>query len=520
MNRKSISTESTASSVVRCAIYTRKSTEEGLEQEFNSLDAQRESAEAYIKSQQHEGWICLPDRYDDGGFTGGNMERPALRRLMADIEAGRIDCVVVYKVDRLSRSLLDFAQLMAKFDKHQIAFVSVTQQFNTTNSMGRLMLNVLLSFAQFEREIISERTRDKIAATRRKGKWCGGLPPLGYDVVDTKLVLNQTEAEQVRAIFELYVQHEGLIGVVQELDARGWRTKKWTTKKGTTKGGRPYDKNMLYSMLRNMLYLGKLKYKTEIHEGEHEPIISQDVWNRVQHLLLRNGGNGGALIRNRFGAILKGLLYCRSCQCAMSPSHTTRQNKRYRYYVCNNAQKRGRHNCSGASLPANEIERFVLDQIRCIGSDPAVIGETIRQTRMQSTQQIELLTQEKKRLEKDLGSYERSAQAMIGADLSNKDTAWLAELQSRIRPIEQRLSVVRDQLQSLDRELIDESDVTTALGQFDTLWQSLKVAEQNRLIRLLVERVDYDSQAGTIVVTFQSSGIRSLIQQANTGDAA
>jgi site-specific DNA recombinase len=204
----------------------------------------------------------------------------------------------------------------------------------------------------------------------------------------------------------------------------------------------------------------------------------------------------------------------------MSPSHTTRQNKRYRYYVCNNAQKRGRHNCSGASLPANEIERFVLDQIRCIGSDPAVIGETIRQTRMQSTQQIELLTQEKKRLEKDLGKYERSTQAMIGADLSNKDTAWLAELQSRIRPIEQRLSVVRDQLQSLDRELIDEADVTTALGQFDTLWESLKVAEQNRLIRLLVERVDYDGQAGTIVVTFQPSGIRSLIQQANTGDAA
>ena len=297
MNRKAISAESTASSVVRCAIYTRKSTEEGLEQEFNSLDAQRESAEAYIKSQQHEGWICLPDRYDDGGFTGGNMERPALRRLMADIEAGRIDCVVVYKVDRLSRSLLDFAQLMAKFDKHQIAFVSVTQQFNTTNSMGRLMLNVLLSFAQFEREIISERTRDKIAATRRKGKWCGGLPPLGYDVVDTKLVLNQSEAEQVRAIFDLYVQHEGLIGVVQELDTRGWRTKQWTTKKGTTKGGRPYDKNMLYSMLRNMLYLGKLKYKTEIHEGEHEPIISQDVWNRVQRLLQRNGSNGGSLNR-------------------------------------------------------------------------------------------------------------------------------------------------------------------------------------------------------------------------------
>jgi site-specific DNA recombinase len=322
MSRKSNSTTAASVPGVRFAIYTRKSTEEGLEQEFNSLDAQRESAEAYIKSQQHEGWTCLPDRYDDGGFTGGNMDRPALRRLMADIEAGRVDCVVVYKVDRLSRSLLDFAQLMGKFDKHQIAFVSVTQQFNTTNSMGRLMLNVLLSFAQFERELISERTRDKIAATRRKGKWCGGLPPLGYDVVDTKLVLNQTEAEQVRAIFDLYVQHEGLIGVVHELDARGWRTKQWTTKKGTSKGGRPYDKNVLYGMLRNVAYLGKLKYKSEVHEGEHEPIISRDVWNRVQSLLHRNGSNGGALIRNRFGAILKGLLYCKSCNCSLQRCKT------------------------------------------------------------------------------------------------------------------------------------------------------------------------------------------------------
>jgi site-specific DNA recombinase len=369
MSRKANSTTTSSVPGVRCAIYTRKSTEEGLEQEFNSLDAQRESAEAYIKSQQHEGWTCLPDRYDDGGFTGGNMERPALRRLMTDIEEGRIDCVVVYKVDRLSRSLLDFAQLMGKFDKHQIAFVSVTQQFNTTNSMGRLMLNVLLSFAQFEREIISERTRDKIAATRRKGKWCGGLPPLGYDVVDTKLVLNQTEAEQVRAIFDLYVQHEGLIGVVHKLDARGWRTKQWTTKKGTTKGGRPYDKNVLYGMLRNVTYLGKLKYKSEVHEGEHDSVISQDVWNRVQSLLQRNGSNGGALIRNRFGAILKGLLYCKSCDCSMSPTHATKQNKRYRYYVCNNATKRGWHKRrdlpkrrADSSLPArNHLGQLISD---------------------------------------------------------------------------------------------------------------------------------------------------------------
>jgi len=217
---------------VRCGIYTRKSSEEGLEQEFNSLDAQRESGEAYIQSQASEGWVCLPEPYDDGGFTGGNMDRPALQRLLRDMQAGKIDCVIVYKVDRLSRSLLDFAKMMETFDKHQVSFVSVTQQFHTATSMGRLMLNVLLSFAQFEREIISERTRDKIAAARRKGKWSGGHPILGYDVDPrgSKLTVNQVEAERVRDIFALYLQHRGLIPVVRELERQGWLTKHWVTR--------------------------------------------------------------------------------------------------------------------------------------------------------------------------------------------------------------------------------------------------------------------------------------------------
>src|SRR5271163_4242804 len=215
---------------VRCAIYTRKSTEEGLEQEFNSLDAQRESAQAYVASQKHAGWSCLPDRYDDGGFTGGNMHRPALTRLLADIEAGKIDNVLVYKVDRLSRSLLDFAKMIDILDRHHVAFVSVTQQFNTATSMGRLVLNVLLSFAQFEREIISERTRDKIAATRRKGKWAGGHPILGYDInpQQFRLVVNDIEADRVRAIFNLYLELRSLLPVVQELASRSWTNKRWT----------------------------------------------------------------------------------------------------------------------------------------------------------------------------------------------------------------------------------------------------------------------------------------------------
>src|SRR4051794_857702 len=234
--------------LVRCAVYTRKSTEEGLEQEFNSLDAQRESGQAYIHSQQHEGWTCLPDRYDDGGFTGGNTERPALQRLLTDIADGKVDCVVIYKIDRLSRSLLDFAKMMDLFDQQRVALVSVTQQFNSATSMGRLVLNVLLSFAQFEREIISERTRDKIAATRRKGKWAGGMPLLGYDVDPrgSRLVVNPDEAKQVQAIFELYLEHQGLLAVVQELSKRGWCNKQWTTRKGRVRGGLPFTRTSLH----------------------------------------------------------------------------------------------------------------------------------------------------------------------------------------------------------------------------------------------------------------------------------
>src|ERR1700720_2286168 len=251
---------------IRCAIYTRKSTEVGLEQDFNSLDAQREAALAYIQSQRHEGWKCLPTRYDDGGFTGGNMDRPALKRLMADVEAGRIDCVIVYKVDRLSRSLLDFARIMETFEKHHVSFVAVTQQINSATSMGRLMLNVLLSFAQFEREIISERTRDKIAATRRKGKWSGGFPILGYDVDRRvlRLVVNPKEATRVRAIFDLYLKHQALLPVVQELERRGWRNKAWVTRKGRKMGGRPFIKTNLHALLTNPTYAGKLRYKTEV----------------------------------------------------------------------------------------------------------------------------------------------------------------------------------------------------------------------------------------------------------------
>ena len=366
----------------RCAIYTRKSTEEGLEQEFNSLDAQRESAEAYIKSQAHEGWECLPAHYDDGGFTGGNMERPALKRLLTDIDAGKVDCVIVYKVDRLSRSLLDFARMMESFEKHRVSFVSVTQQFNTASSMGRLVLNVLLSFAQFEREIISERTRDKIAAARRKGKWAGGHPILGYDIDPQgyKLVVNEEEAVRVRAIFDLYMASDGMLQVLTELERRGWHTKRWTTRKGNERGGRVFDKSSLWGLLTNVAYCGKVRYKNEVHPGEHAGIVDPQKWQQVQAKLHRNGRNGGLLARNKFGAVLKGLICCVPCNSAMTPTHSTREGTiRYRYYVCVQAQKRGWHTCQSKAIPAKEVEQFVVDRIAKIGRDPTLISDTVRE---------------------------------------------------------------------------------------------------------------------------------------------
>jgi site-specific DNA recombinase len=309
--------------VVRCAIYTRKSTEEGLQQEFNSLDAQREAAEAYIASQRGEGWLVVSEHFDDGGYTGGNMDRPALQSLLAAVESRSVDCVVVYKVDRLSRSLTDFARIIEVFDQHAVSFVSVTQQFNTTTSIGRLTLNILLSLAQFEREIISERTRDKMAAARRKGKWIGGHPVLGYDI-DPKggrILVNPEEAAQVRMIFELYLELGSLLPLLQEAERRGILTKRWTTEECKVRGGQPISKGTLHGILTNVIYTGLVDHKGTLYPGEHERIVEQKTWDRVHETLRRNNADNGASLRNKYGALLRGLIFCMPCG---TPTRTPR----------------------------------------------------------------------------------------------------------------------------------------------------------------------------------------------------
>ena len=298
-----------AVSPVRCAIYTRKSTDEGLDKDFNTLDAQREAAEAYILSQKHEGWVALPDRYDDGGFTGANTNRPALRRLLADIELGRIDVVVVYKYDRLSRSMLDFLTMLDLFRRQDIAFVSVSQRFDTSTPVGEMTLNILLSFAQFERKLISERTRDKMSAARRRGKWTGGPPPLGYDVAPEggRLIVNREEAEQVRAIFDLYIEKRSLIAVAQELNRRGWRRKSWTTKDGRRREGKSWDKASVHQTVSDPIYAGLQKLRGETFRGQHAAIVPKALFEKAQRILAENRRSAGATHRNQTGALLRGV---------------------------------------------------------------------------------------------------------------------------------------------------------------------------------------------------------------------
>src|ERR1700684_2910394 len=348
---------------VRCAIYTRVSTDQGLDQEFNSLDAQYEAASAYIKSQAHAGWTLIRSRYDTGGYSGGSTDRPDLQRLLDDIRARRIDVIVVYKVDRLTRSLADFAKLVELFDAHDVSFVSVTQQFNTTTSMGRLTLNVLLSFAQFEREVTSERIRDKIAASKRKGLWVGGMAPLGYDTKDRKISVNEAEADRIEIIFRSYLKLGSLNKVLAELRKTGVVTKVRTLKTGQTVGGIPFTRGPLAHLLRNRFYIGEVAFKGEVLAGEQRGIIDRDLFDAVQAKLNEQANNLKA-VRAKSEALLAGRIYDDRSN-RMSPSHARKRGIKYRYYL-SSALLHGDAERAGSirRVPAAEIEALVIRSVR------------------------------------------------------------------------------------------------------------------------------------------------------------
>ena len=434
MSRRPQTTPAAASTVrkIRCAVYTRKSTDEGLDKEFNSLDAQRESCEAYVTSQRAEGWVLVPDRYDDGGISGGTLERPALQRLLRDIEADRVDVVVVYKIDRLSRSLMQFAKLVETFDTHNVTFVSVTQSFNTTTSMGRLTLNILLSFAQFEREVIGERVRDKIAASKARGMWMGGPPPLGYEVKDRKLVIKDPESAWVRRIFAGFVETRSATKLVPALQAEGV----------LTKTGRPVDKGAIYKLLNNRLLIGEIAHKGNIYKGEHAPIISRRVWDEAHEIMAESAQVRANENRSKTPALLRGLIFGPDGR-ALSPSHTRKHGKIYRYYVSQAVLKGIDNGCLVRRIAAGEIETAVIDQVRALLRQPEVIMGTWRAARAE------------------------------------------------------------------DRDLT-EGEAREALERLDPLWDELFPAEQARIVRLLVERVDVSPTGADIRLRLE--GLASLMR--------
>ncbi len=482
--------------VVRAAIYTRKSTDEGLDSAFNSLDAQREAGEAYVKTMQGEGWTVLPEHYDDGGFTGGNTDRPALQRLIAEVERGAVDAVLVYKIDRLSRSLLDFLNLIEYFEQHNISFVSVTQQINTATSAGKLMLHILASFASYERSIISERTRDKMHAARKRGQWIGGGVILGYriDREQHKLVVDEEEALCVRELFNLYLNRRSLLAVVTEVNSRGWCKKRWIKGKGAGSGG-PYDKVYLVRLLTNVTYIGKVTLKGQVFDGQQEAIIDDETFAQVQALLVsnRNGQKPGPETRNKHNALLRGLIKCGVCGSALGHTYTKKGNKLYRFYTCTTRVKQGRDACPTPPLSAPDIETFVIDQIRQVGKDPDLVESVFAEAQIQQEKEAARVKSERERLIKQKiqrdEEVRRLTALLVHQDESSPLLRRINAAEELSRTLTSRIAELDDRIAAGQSFQLDIAHLKATLAEFDALWDVMLPHEQGRLIHSLVQRI-------------------------------
>ena len=483
---------------VRVAAYCRKSHAQGLEQEFNSIDAQRQSIECYVASQRGAGWKLVETDYSDGGYSGATVERPGFQRLLADVQAGKVDCIAVYRLDRLSRSIFDYLALLRLFEQHGVTFVSVTEQFNTTTPVGRLVLNQLILFSQFEREVISERIKDKVQATRRRGAWTGGRPILGYDVVDKKLIVNADESAQVRATFQLYLEHGTLRATVAELRRRGWRNKAFENRKGTANGGGDFANNSLHSLLVNPLYVGMVRAGDELVPGAHEAIVPRDLWDAVQEQLRANSNDHGAKTRNATGALLRGILRCGRCGSAMVHSFSTRAGRRHRYYLCQRLHTEGADACPGSRVPAGKFEQFVADQIHVIGTDESLLAKTAETIESRAGEQ-------RAQLDAELRRGERERQRLLASPQST-------ETQDQIRSLDARLAEARAERQALDHAT--EPSLRAALSAFIPVWEHLFPTERERVLRLLIEEIAYDPDSGQAEIDLRPAGIQTLAAEA------
>jgi len=495
---------------MRCAIYTRKSSEEGLDQAFNSLDAQREACAAFVLSQKHEGWVVLPTLYDDGGFSGGTLDRPALQRLLADIADGKVDVVVVYKIDRLTRSLFDFAKIVEIFDAKGVSFVSITQQFNTTTSMGRLTLNVLLSFAQFEREVAGERIRDKIAASKKKGMWMGGLPSLGYDVQNRKLAINDQEAPTVLHIFRRYVELRSVRALQAELDAVGIRSKRRTLADGTPYGGQKLSRGALYLMLQNRIYRGEITHKGNAYPGEHPAIIDKALWDQVQAILAENRVNRATGSDAKYPSLLAGLAFDETGE-RLTPTHAVKKRTRYRYYVSRSLViGAAKDRSKGRRIPAANLESLVITRLRAFLADQGAILDAIRNEHADGAGQKRLIGRGREIAEE------------LGALAPDRIRAMLMALLSRVDIRSDRVEIKvcrRHLIEQLHAHSIASSTVAvkpdSASDDIVTLTVKARLQRVGREMRMLVENSDDQANAdpGLLRIVARAHDIQARLMQ-------
>jgi DNA invertase Pin-like site-specific DNA recombinase len=495
---------------LRCAIYTRKSSEEGLEQAFNSLDAQREACAAFVLSQKHEGWTVLPTLYDDGGFSGGTLDRPALQRLLSDITEGRVDVVVVYKIDRLTRSLFDFAKIVEAFEAKGVSFVSITQQFNTSTSMGRLTLNVLLSFAQFERELAGERIRDKIAASKKKGMWMGGLPPLGYDVKDRKLRVNEEEARTVFHIFRRYTELRSVRALKTELEEAGIRSKRRVLADGTHYGGQKLSRGALYLMLQNRIYRSEITHKGNAYPGEHPAIIDQALWDQVQTTVAENRVDRETGSYAKQPSLLAGLAFDETGE-RLTPSHAVKKGMRYRYYVSRSLIiETAKDHANGRRIPAGNLESLVINRLRAFLTDQGAILDAVRNEHPDGTQQKRLISRGRQIAEELSTMAPDQTRTMLIAIVSRVD----------LKPDRVEIKLRRQSLVQLLRGQSNEPIIQTGKSDTEsedilTLKVKARLQRVGREMRMLVENAHDETLAdpGLLRIIARAHDIHARLMQ-------
>ncbi len=515
MTRRRPSPTASTTATRRVAIYTRKSTSAGLEMEFNSLDAQRDACVSYARSQP--GWELVTEHYDDGGFTGANIERPAFQRLLQDIESKLIDTVIVYKVDRLSRSLLDFAKVMDRFNAVGCAFVSVTQNFSTADAMGRLTLNMLMSFAEFEREMISERTRDKIAGARRRGQWTGGRAPLGYRIEGGKLVIEEHEAALVREIFHEYLARDSVMAIVERLASLGRTTKRHESKAGRVLAASAWTKDAVLRILKNQTYAGRIRAGADVVDGQHTGLVDAPTFDAVAARLGRAGR--GKLPRTCETYLLVGLVRCAACGHAMTPASARARGREYRYYRCITRDKRGKDACPTKPLPAGELERAVMDRVHAIAADTALLGAIAERASARLDEERARLDLERASLPGQItklgADAQRLADALASAPPSGREAvaARIERVSAQLRAHEQRLAAVDVGLAAHAKAKLDAAWAAKTLAHFDRVWDAMTPTNRARLVRALVETVVVHERAGKLAITLRDAGA-TLAQEA------